>query len=439
MKKITRRNFLQASGVAALALATAACSSETESSTATSTATSTAASSEATLSEEPVELKVFGFKTATELEPYTELFAQFEAEYSNITINYEGITNAGGYQDVLTTRLAAGSDDDVMLCSSSFIPLLQQAGYLVDLSYMEILDNYQYDMTVGGIVPGLALSVSLFGMFVNHDILDAAGVAGVPTTYDEFMDACEKILAAGYNPIVASSGDGTGAAILACTRGLESVYLADDVDAQVAALDSGEQALGDTMRVGFEWAAELNELGYVDGERALVMADMGEGVTEYVKGQSAFMLHGNWGLNDTVAGLPDANITLEGVPASNDGPILLSDAGVRIAINVDSPYQAEAELLINFMLRTENSDYLVQYENAYTPLKDGTSNSNEMVAGAADVLKSGRSFPWANPQFSNIDTWALAKEYGSNIFAGADVDTVVADVNADVEMTILLG
>lgn len=438
MKKITRRSFLQASGIATLALAVAACSDTSSTATTTSTSTAASASTEE-LSTEPVELKIFGFKTASELDPYNELFAQFEVEYPNITINYEGITNAGGFQDVLTTRLAAGSDDDVMLCSSSFIPLLQQAGYLVDLSYMEELENYQYDMTVGGIVPGLALSVSLFGMFVNHDILDASGVEAVPTTYDEFMDACDKILAAGYNPIVASSGDGTGAGILICTRSLESVYLSDNVAEQVAAIDNGEMPLGDVFRPGFEWAAELNELGYVDGELNSVMADMGAGVTEYVKGNSAFMLHGNWGLSSTVEGLPDANITIEGIPCSNDGPVLLSDAGVRVSINATSVHKAEAELFIKFMLRTENNDYLVQHENAFTPLIDGTGTTNELVASAAAVLKTGRSYPWANPQLSKIDTWNFSKVYGKNIFEGADVDTVVKELNDEVAMTILLG
>ena len=41
--------------------------------------------------------------------------------------------------------------------------------------------------------------------FYNTEIFDEAGVE-VPTTYDELLDACQKIKDAGYTPISCSAG-----------------------------------------------------------------------------------------------------------------------------------------------------------------------------------------------------------------------------------------
>ena len=61
---------------------------------------------------EQVELKVFGFKTGAEEGAIPELIEQFNKENPDIKVVYEGISNAGGYQDVLTARLASGQGDD---------------------------------------------------------------------------------------------------------------------------------------------------------------------------------------------------------------------------------------------------------------------------------------------------------------------------------------
>ena len=49
---------------------------------------------------EQVELKVFGFKTGEEEGAIPALIEQFNQENPDIKVVYEGISNAGGYQDV---------------------------------------------------------------------------------------------------------------------------------------------------------------------------------------------------------------------------------------------------------------------------------------------------------------------------------------------------
>lgn len=53
----------------------------------------------------------------------------------------------------------------------------------------------------GGTLKSIPYQPYLFAWFYNPDIFEAAGVAAVPATWDEFMDACAKIKAAGYIPV----------------------------------------------------------------------------------------------------------------------------------------------------------------------------------------------------------------------------------------------
>ncbi|MFR2855195.1 extracellular solute-binding protein [Hungatella sp.] len=81
------------------------------------TAASEETKAEAESTGEQVELKVFGFKTGAEEGAIPELIEQFNKENPDIKVVYEGISNAGGYQDVLTARLASGPGDDVFFAN----------------------------------------------------------------------------------------------------------------------------------------------------------------------------------------------------------------------------------------------------------------------------------------------------------------------------------
>ncbi|MFI3212770.1 MAG: extracellular solute-binding protein [Eubacteriales bacterium] len=438
-----KRKILATLLSAAVVLSMVACGS-TETATTETTETATEVVEEATeevaevASGEVVELSFFGFKTGTQAVQLEELIEQFNEENADINVTYEGITNAGGFQEVVTTRLASGQGDDIIFSSTSFISQLQQAGYLEDLSDLDIVDNYAQDMTVNGEVPGFAFGMSAFGMFANHDLLEELGLE-VPKTYDDFMAACQTTVDAGLVPIIAGSADGTGVGIFVTTKGLEDFYLGgDDVVAGVAAIDAGEVSLAETLREGFEWAAQLRDLGYIDAEESLVMAPYDGAIAEFAKGETPFFFMGNWAVNDVRLAMPDTDITFEGIPSNNESPVLITDAGVRICINSKSEHKEEAIRFIEFMLSTENNDYYVAGQADFTVLKDGTSTDDPMVAPAAELLAAGYSFPMTNPSFNNIDPWDLAKTYGANLFAGADLETVIAELEEEVTNTILL-
>ena len=162
---------------------------------------------------EVVELTMFGFKTGAEQGALPELIEQFNNENPGIHVTYEGISNSGGYQDVLTSRLASGQGDDIFM-AQAYLGQLQEAGYVKDLSGVSTVADYtelvQDLMTIDGQISGLGMEIAVFGMFVNMDLLKECGIEKAPANYQEFLDACKAVTDAGHTAIACSGKDGTG-------------------------------------------------------------------------------------------------------------------------------------------------------------------------------------------------------------------------------------
>lgn len=385
---------------------------------------------------EVVELKVFGFKTATEQEPIDLLVEEFNAANPGIHVTYEGISTGGGYEDVLTSRLASGQADDVIFANTNFIVKLQKSGYLEDLSGLEAAKNYNVSMELNGEIPGLSMEQSVFGMFVNNDVVKECGVE-IPTNYEEFLAACEQIKAAGKTPLIAGSQDGTGAGIIILSSSLNEMYRSGNPEEEIKAMNTGETKIADVLRPGFERAEEIKEKGYVDAEKMTVFHPLTDSLAEFAKGETAFMTMGNWAIKDFKKTMPDADISFVGLPFS-DREMVLADPGVRLCINKQSTHKEEAAQFIEFMLKPENNDRYVAAQNAFSVLKNGTSTSDPIVENVAAILKEGNGIPWADARFDVLNAWALSKEFGANLWAGSDLDTALSDLSASAENTIAL-
>ena len=189
---------------------------------------------------EVTELKVFGFKTGAEEGAIPTLIEQFNKENPDIHVVYEGISNAGGYQDVLTARLASGQGDDVFFANPNYLPQMQEAGYVEDLTDMPVVANYsglvKDLLTINDSIPGLGMEIAVFGMFSNMDVLNEVGIEKAPENYKEFLEDCQILKDAGKTPIVAGAKDGTAMAIFSIAKSLDPVYQAPDKMEQISAM-----------------------------------------------------------------------------------------------------------------------------------------------------------------------------------------------------------
>lgn len=442
-------SVLLAAGMVVSSLA--GCGSKADSapaSTAATTAAQTEAKTEAPKAEEKpaeaVELKVFGFKTGAEEGAIPELIEKFNSENPDIKVVYEGISNAGGYQDVLTARLASGQGDDVFFANPNYLAQLQEAGYTEDLSDMPVVGNYsplvKDLLTIHDTIPGLGMEVAVFGLFSNMDVLKEVGIEKAPETYDEFLADCEILKNAGKTPIVAGAKDGTGVAVLSLAKSFDPVYQAADKADQIAKMNTGELGLGDVMKPGFELVQDLIAKGYLDGSKALVYAAGQDDIAEFAKGEVGFMPGGSWFIAGIQAANPDMNMVLGAIPVMDkDCPILIN-AGVRVCINSASEKKEAARKFVEFFTSTDSMNAYVASQNSFNPCTNGKSMESDVIAPAAERLAADSIVPWVDSVFDTtvVSPWADARTYTANIAGGATVEDTVEELNTQVQNNLKL-
>lgn len=149
---------------------------------------------------------------------YKDAVAAWEAETGNVVIDTSA-TSDETFKTRVVTDFETGSEPDVLFFfngadSNSFI----EADKVVSIDeiravYPEYASNMNDDLITASLVDNKKYAVPVNGyweaMFVNTEVLDAAGVSvpGAGYTMDQFKEDCAKIKEAGYTPIAAALGN----------------------------------------------------------------------------------------------------------------------------------------------------------------------------------------------------------------------------------------
>ena len=160
------------------------------------------------------ELTVWSWRVEDK-DAYAKMFAAFTKENPNITVKFETTVDTE-YETRLTTALRANKGPDVaQLKAYGELQPLTDAGYLVPLDGQVAGLTDFFPAALDGArsvkdkkVYGVPYSMPDMGVFYNKKIFAANNIA-VPTTYAEFVSACQKLKAAGVIPIAAGGANGT--------------------------------------------------------------------------------------------------------------------------------------------------------------------------------------------------------------------------------------
>ena len=146
-------------------------------------------------------------ESETQWEVYKDTIARFEAD-TGYTVQVEH------YGRDISTLYAAAIDNGKVIDIFDMNATRPKEGYCVDIdakmeelgvkdAILPIYDNYEKSVSPFGDDKWYAVPSQPFfgGVFYNKDIFDQAGITELPTTWDEFMDACEKIKAIGVAPM----------------------------------------------------------------------------------------------------------------------------------------------------------------------------------------------------------------------------------------------
>ena len=274
--------------------------------------------------EEGVSLNVTTTFAGTEsnVELYQETIQNWEKETGN-KVEDSSSTADETFKARVISDFETGAEPDVMFYfngndSNPFV----EAGKVVPISeireeYPEYADNMKDDMIPASPADGVQYAVPFYGywegLYCNKTVLEAAGVEvpGQETTWDQFLESCQKIKDAGYTPIAVSLAKEPH-------YWFEfSIFNHDSAKTHLTVPEAVDDEAGEAWQAGLEDLKELYEKGFLSENTNTATAD--EVFQSFLEGKSAFYVDGSWKMGGIKEGTDNIdNFTVTYVPGNGD-------------------------------------------------------------------------------------------------------------------------
>lgn len=233
----------------------------------------------------------------TNAQNYQDAVKAWESQSGN-TVADSSATSDETFKSRIATDFEAGSEPDVLFYfngvdSNSFV----EQGKVVSVDeirsvYPDYASNMKDDMLGASPVDGKNYSVPVNGywegMFVNKDVLAAAGV-DVPdanTTWDQFLEMCQKIKDKGLTPIAVSLQE-------VPHYWFEfAIYNYGTVATHNTVPGAADDERGQAWASGLDDIKDLYEKGFLP-ENTLTATDA-ETVQMFTTDKAAFLIDGSW-------------------------------------------------------------------------------------------------------------------------------------------------
>lgn len=359
-----------------------------------------------------VTLRVIGFKTGGELGVLPTLNAQFEQQNPGIRVQYEGISDAAGYDDVLRTRLTGGDTIDVFMGhANKDVRAYAAAGVALDLTRepwaAQLTSSARSLSTVNGKVAQLPLEFASLGLYYNRAMLEAVGVP-VPQTYPDLLAATQKLKAAGKTPMLVGSKDGWGTFVTATAIAANTIYRKnpDYDDALVAGkmkFDSADWQ--DVLRR----LSTLGESGAFNVPLNLGINGLDQAMNEFIAGNVGFVVHGNWNVANIKKTNPALRFGFTAFPGGPAGskPIGIVLGGATWMVNAKSKNLDAARKYLAFWATPKNLKQWTSTATAFPTVRGVTSDLPAEMGGFSQAVSDDRAinFPfqnWPRTDFQNV-------------------------------------
>ena len=334
--------------------------------------------------------------------------------------NYQDKT----YDDVVLDRVRSNMDDIYML-NPDVLQILGEEGQLLDLSGLECVKNLREVVkaanTVDGKLVGIPQEMVAYGLFINKNMFDRYGLTP-PETPEDFLECCEIFQQNGIETPVGANR--WWLEIFVFAQAYAELYNGGDVEAEIAALNSGEKKYSDYMRPGFEFLQELMDRGYVDAEKALVSeAIEGEGGDFLAQKTPIVMAYWGAANTETAYGAPDFEMQVIGLPSSRGQMPVMSMTG--FSIGVGSEHAQDAMETLDIILSDEALE-------TYTSVNKVISSSKNVQGECIPALKplndkiQQDTYVLATNASMKVEQWGNTCLIVRELLNGASVDECMA-------------
>lgn len=268
----------------------------------------------------------------------------------------------------------------------------------------------------------LPYSITAAGMIYNTELFDQAGV-DVPTSWTEFLAACETFKAKGIIPIEQTFKD-----TWTLSQGVFDYVSGSALD--VSAFFKQLKALGPDAGSG---AAVSFSKDFADAVAKMVTLlkytnpdapsrGYSDGNVAFANGKAAMYPQGPWAVGEILKINPKAQIGTFAMPASDNK----ADTKVRVNLDLalwiphDSPHQAAARKFLEYLMQPAVQDKYNAQALAWSTTKNAPPVTDPHVAGLQPYLKdakfyqgAGTYLPGAIPVGNYLQELMISKDAGA--------------------------
>ena len=258
--------------------------------------------------EDVVELEFVYHKTESNaIDAMETVINNFNAANPGIKVNFVQVPDTA---TVLQSRAQLNEMPDMFGCTTgNMFELMFEDGIIMDLTGQEFLSSVEPSSlemsTYNGKNWRLPYSLSCYGLYVRTDIFEEQGLA-LPTTWDELMDVCEKLTAAGITPFALP--DKT----MVYQRMERMMSFMSEDDSEFKQIAAGELEAKDSKLLQNYANAALQIVNYMTPES--LGAEYTESYQQLIAGQAAMTINGGWSLATLKDYDPDIKVALIPMP-----------------------------------------------------------------------------------------------------------------------------
>lgn len=293
---------------------------------------------------------------AGENAPLFAEIAAFEAETGH-SVEVQAVPHLE-MQRNLIVAMSSGAGPDVMAVDIAWVPVIADAGLLMDLSEhaAPIADLYQPGPLFAGQFQGAQYAMPWYtnnvALYVNNQMLADAGIAAPPTTWAEFEAAAIAMTNAERGTYGLTLGSaGTGAFQIYSFIWQNNGEM---VDAE------GRVRLNEPEAIGaVEFISGLYTQHRAIPDTVLTAMTWDEVNAPFLQGRAGMLISGDWALGAIARGAPDLDYSVVPLPVGQRAATVIG--GYNIAVNANSASPDAAVQLLDWLTGERSTTVMPQY------------------------------------------------------------------------------
>ncbi|MFW5709613.1 MAG: ABC transporter substrate-binding protein [Chloroflexota bacterium] len=324
---------------------------------------------------------------------FRALMDEFEEQNPGITVELI----SGPYsttRDQIVAGAATGTMADVVGLDGAWVNDFVRQGSLADLT--ELMADAEFDdselaaqIQLNGSTWMIPVVNFVYPVFVNEDLVEAAGIEELPTTRAEFAEAAATLTDVENNvygwvlPLSMEQPNGIQNDVMSWVWASGGSMMEDGLPNLVDNED---------VTSAMVFIKDLYDAGVVaPGSFSMREQDK---VEEFTNGRVGMMINTLAHINLIRDRNPDLNFAITALPAVEgyDGPRGLPYASWGIGVAENSEHQAEAWKLVEFLMSAEINSRLSSIANAFPGNVNATPDfveTDELFADAFEVFQTG--------------------------------------------------